>query len=85
MKNFVDCTWLEKHMDDEGLFIIDCRFDLFDAFYGRMSYDKGHIKNAFYLEILQVHKKPTVVQDRFQSFRHWLKSLKEWGLGWTLR
>lgn len=51
MKNFVDCTWLGKHMDDAGLFIIDCRFDLFDALYGRTAYDKSHIKNAFYLDV----------------------------------
>ncbi|WFD09949.1 sulfurtransferase [Tepidibacter hydrothermalis] len=51
MRNFVDCAWVEKHMDDEELFIIDCRFGLFDASYGKGAYAKGHIKNAFYLDI----------------------------------
>lgn len=51
MKNFVDCNWLEKHLDDKGIFIIDCRFDLFDISYGKAAYGKNHIKNAFYFDI----------------------------------
>ena len=51
MKNFIDCAWLIKHFTDDDLIIIDCRFDLFDADYGRAAYEKSHIKNAFYLDI----------------------------------
>lgn len=51
MKNFVDCIWLKNHLKDEDIFIIDCRFDLFDASYGRKAYNENHIKNAFYFDI----------------------------------
>lgn len=51
MKNFVDHTWLETHLNDPSLFIFDCRFDLYDPAYGRKSYEDGHIQNAFFLDI----------------------------------
>ncbi len=51
MKNFVDSIWLEKHINDHDVFIIDCRFDLFDPSYGRIAYNESHIMNAFFLDI----------------------------------
>jgi thiosulfate/3-mercaptopyruvate sulfurtransferase len=51
MKNFVDCTWLNDHLEDADVFVIDCRFDLFDASYGKAAYGRGHIKNAYYFDI----------------------------------
>lgn len=51
MKNFVDCHWLNDHLNDKNLFVLDCRFDLFDSFHGKKSYSKSHIANAYYLDI----------------------------------
>lgn len=51
MKNFVDCAWLDKHREEDNVFIIDCRFDLFDAAYGKAAYDRGHIKGAYYFDL----------------------------------
>ena len=51
MKTFVDSIWLHNHINDDDVFIIDCRFDLYDASYGRKAYDERHIINAFYLDI----------------------------------
>lgn len=53
MKNFVDCHWLKKHLNDSKLFVIDCRFDLFDPVYGRNAYDTHHIKRAHFFDINQ--------------------------------
>lgn len=51
MKNFVDCAWLNKHLEDDNVFIIDCRFDLFDPAYGKAAYARGHIKGAYYFDL----------------------------------
>ena len=51
MKNFVDCAWLKRHLDDEHLLLIDCRFDLFDPAYGKAAYGRGHIPGAYYLDL----------------------------------
>jgi thiosulfate/3-mercaptopyruvate sulfurtransferase len=51
MKNFVDSTWLMNHLKENNLFIIDCRFDLFDPSYGKKTYASSHIDGAFYLDI----------------------------------
>lgn len=51
MKNFVDCKWLYENINNPNLYIIDCRFDLFDPSYGLNAYNKKHIENAYYLDI----------------------------------
>ncbi|MCX7883985.1 MAG: sulfurtransferase [Caloramator sp.] len=51
MKNFISCEELFNNINDNDLFIIDCRLDLFDASYGKKAYEKLHIKNAYYLDI----------------------------------
>lgn len=51
MKNFVDCFYVNEHIDDTNFFIFDCRFDLFDPNKGYELYKKDHIPNAFYLDI----------------------------------
>lgn len=51
MKNFIDCDWLSKHINDPSVVIIDCRFDLFDASYGQKAYKENHIEGAYYLDI----------------------------------
>ena len=51
MKNFVDCSFITNFSDTNNLFILDCRFDLFDKNMGYECYKKEHIPNAFYLDI----------------------------------
>lgn len=52
LKYFVDADWLFSHMDDDDLFIIDSRFDLFNpAEYGAKAYGELHIKGAYYFDI----------------------------------
>lgn len=51
MKNFVDCFYVNQHIDDDNFFIFDCRFDLFDPNKGYDFYKNEHIPNAFYLDI----------------------------------
>ncbi|AYD39972.1 sulfurtransferase [Clostridium fermenticellae] len=51
MKNFVTTEWLKKHIDDENLVIVDCRGDLLDKGYGKMVYEKGHLKRAQFIDL----------------------------------
>lgn len=51
MKNFVDCFYLNKHINDNNFFVFDCRFDLFNPLKGYELYTSEHIPNAFYLDI----------------------------------
>lgn len=44
----VSTDWLEQHLNDPGIRILDCRF-YFDRS-GREEYDKGHIPGALYLD-----------------------------------
>lgn len=46
MKNIVDINWLKKHMQDDDLVIIDCRFSLQDPIYGEKAYKEAHIPKA---------------------------------------
>lgn len=51
MSNFVTAKWLHEHCDDDNLVIVDCRADLFDREYGKKLYEKGHIKNALFIDV----------------------------------
>lgn len=51
MRNFVEVPWLAAHLNDENTVIIDCRFNLFDAAYGKKVYAEGHIAKAFFLDM----------------------------------
>ncbi|ERI93561.1 rhodanese-like protein [Clostridiales bacterium oral taxon 876 str. F0540] len=51
MSNFVKPKWLNEHIDDDNLIVIDCRADLYDKDYGKRCYENGHIKNAFFLDV----------------------------------
>lgn len=51
MKNFVDCSFVINFKDPNSLFLIDCRFDLFDSNLGYELYRKDHIPGAFFLDI----------------------------------
>ncbi|SHH47071.1 sulfurtransferase [Tepidibacter thalassicus] len=51
MKNLVSVEWLKNNIDKENLVVVDCRFDLQTPSYGKDSYQKGHIKGAFYMDM----------------------------------
>lgn len=51
MKNFVDCCFISDFKNIDNLFLIDCRFDLFDPDLGYKLYQIDHIPGAFYLDI----------------------------------
>ncbi|HCL4444762.1 TPA: sulfurtransferase [Clostridium botulinum] len=54
MKNFVSTKWLQDHLDDENIVIVDCRGDLLKDSYGEEVYKKGHIKNAVFADLKKV-------------------------------
>ncbi|NFD77466.1 sulfurtransferase [Clostridium botulinum] len=54
MKNFVSTKWLQDHLEDENIVIIDCRGDLLKDSYGEEVYKKGHIKNAVFADLKEV-------------------------------
>ncbi len=51
MKNFVSTRWLQNHLEDENIVIVDCRGDLLKNSYGEEVYKKGHIKNAVFADL----------------------------------
>ncbi|MGO5074663.1 sulfurtransferase [Clostridium sporogenes] len=54
MKNFVSTKWLQNHLEDENIVIVDCRGDLLRNSYGEEVYKKGHIKNAVFADLKKV-------------------------------
>ncbi|WP_061320069.1 sulfurtransferase [Clostridium botulinum] len=54
MKNFVSTKWLQDHLEDENIVIVDCRGDLLKDSYGEEIYKKGHIKNAIFADLKKV-------------------------------
>lgn len=54
MKNFVSTKWLQNHLEDENIVIVDCRGDLLKDSYGEEVYKKGHIKNAVFADLKKV-------------------------------
>ncbi|KOM98628.1 sulfurtransferase [Clostridium botulinum] len=54
MKNFVSTKWLQDHLEDENIVIVDCRGDLLKDSYGEEIYKKGHIKNAVFADLKKV-------------------------------
>ncbi|HDK7167812.1 TPA: sulfurtransferase [Clostridium botulinum] len=54
MKNFVSTKWLQNHLEDENIVIVDCRGDLLKDSYGEEIYKKGHIKNAVFADLKKV-------------------------------
>ena len=51
LKNLVTNSWLWQHIDDKDIVITDCRFDIYNAEYGKEAYKKNHLKNAIFLEM----------------------------------
>ncbi|MHB8034045.1 sulfurtransferase [Clostridium botulinum] len=54
MKNFVSTKWLQDHLEDENIVIVDCRGDLLKDSFGEEIYKKGHIKNAIFADLKKV-------------------------------
>jgi thiosulfate/3-mercaptopyruvate sulfurtransferase len=54
VKNFVSTKWLQNHLEDENIVIVDCRGDLLKDSYGEEVYKKGHIKNAVFADLKKV-------------------------------
>jgi thiosulfate/3-mercaptopyruvate sulfurtransferase len=54
VKNFVSTEWLQNHLEDENIVIVDCRGDLLKDSYGEEIYKKGHIKNAVFADLEKV-------------------------------
>ncbi|KXZ39865.1 thiosulfate/3-mercaptopyruvate sulfurtransferase [Alkalithermobacter thermoalcaliphilus JW-YL-7 = DSM 7308] len=51
MSNLVSIDWLYNNIDNKNLVIVDCRFDLQSESYGIDNYKRGHIKNAFFMDV----------------------------------
>lgn len=50
MKNIVTAKWVDEHMEDKKIIIMDCRGDLLDPKDGFKKYEQGHIPGAYFLE-----------------------------------
>lgn len=51
MNNLIDIEYLKKHLHDEEVVIVDCRFNLADPEQGREDYRADHISGAFFLDL----------------------------------
>ncbi|MEM7593245.1 MAG: sulfurtransferase [Cyanobacteria bacterium P01_A01_bin.83] len=49
----VDSEWLNQQLDNPQVVIVDCRFKLAEPSWGRESYQQGHIRGAYYLDLNQ--------------------------------
>jgi thiosulfate/3-mercaptopyruvate sulfurtransferase len=49
----VSAAWLNQHLDDPQVIVIDCRFDLANSQMGRQQYEASHIPGAFYFDLSQ--------------------------------
>ncbi|WP_251862564.1 sulfurtransferase [Clostridium sp. Marseille-Q2269] len=58
MKNFVATQWLQDHLEDENIIVVDCRSDLLDISYGEKVYNDGHIKNAVFADLKKIMASP---------------------------
>ncbi|PLS03552.1 sulfurtransferase [Neobacillus cucumis] len=53
MKYVKDREWLVKHVNDENVRIIDCRFSLADPQKGKLNYIQNHLPGAVYFDLAQ--------------------------------
>src|SRR5699024_6637959 len=51
MDNLISMNYLNKHLHDKSLVIVDCRFNLAQPNDGREAYKQDHIKCAHYLHL----------------------------------
>ncbi len=47
----VSADWLQQHLDDPQVIIVDCRFSLMKPELGHQQYETGHIPGAYYLDL----------------------------------
>jgi thiosulfate/3-mercaptopyruvate sulfurtransferase len=53
MTYVVSPTWLQAHLDDPHVVVVDCRFALLEPALGQQQYQAGHIPRANYLDLNQ--------------------------------
>jgi thiosulfate/3-mercaptopyruvate sulfurtransferase len=51
MKNIVTSSWLQNHINDENITIIDCRFNIYNPEYGEKSFYSSHLQNSIFLDL----------------------------------
>lgn len=51
MSNFITVEWLNNHLTNEDVIILDARYSPTDAHYGSTEYEKEHILNAQHVDI----------------------------------
>ncbi len=49
----VNCDWLQQHLEDPQVVIVDCRFSLAQPQLGQQQYQASHIPGAYYLNLNQ--------------------------------
>ncbi len=47
----VSVDWLQEHLNDPQVTIVDCRFSLMQPDAGQQQYEAGHIPGAYYLDL----------------------------------
>lgn len=52
-QNTVSIDWVNTHLEDSSVIIVDCRFQLGAPEAGRTQYEQGHLPGAFYLDLDQ--------------------------------
>lgn len=73
MKNFKNTNWLEKHLNDENILIVDCRSDLVQPELGIKAYEEEHIPGAVLIDL------PNVLASEIKEHggRHPLPSVED--------
>jgi len=51
--HIVSANWLQEHLHDPQVVVVDCRFSLMDVDIGRKQYQREHIEGAYYLDLNQ--------------------------------
>lgn len=51
MKNHVDSEWLNEHLGEKNLRVVDCRFKLGNPNEGRLLYERSHIPGAVHFDL----------------------------------
>ncbi|OLP16624.1 sulfurtransferase [Leptolyngbya sp. 'hensonii'] len=49
----VSAAWLQQHLENPGIAIVDCRFSLMEPAVGQQQYSQSHIPGAHYLDLNQ--------------------------------
>lgn len=73
LKNIVDVKWLDEHINDDNLVIIDCRFSLQDPTYGEKAFKEAHIPKAISVNL----DKDLAGKSGEHGGRHPLPNMKE--------